>query len=268
MQWEELTSQDFAAAVQDTGGVCLISLGVIERHGPHMPLGTDMLAGQHICNEAAKREPAIVFPPWFLGQIYEAKCFPGTVTIPPVMLVELLLTIFDEIGRNGFTRIIAYVAHGGNCHLAPLLAQCQLDRPRPYQLYTFSYGGGMNEQQKQIWKQTLATDGGGHAGESETSIMLALRPELVKMEAVGDRQGERLGRMDHVKAGVNGFWWYGDFPEHWSGDARPASAEKGRILSGLQIQALASFIKAVKNDQVTPHLAAEFFQREAQLRKA
>ena len=135
MQWEELTSDEFARASVDCGRVCVVALGCIERHGPHMPLGTDMINGQQIAIRAAQREPAIVFPPWYFAQIYEAKCFPGTITLPPAMLVELLLHTYDEIARNGLTKIITYVAHGGNNYLARFLAQCQLDEPKPYQLY-------------------------------------------------------------------------------------------------------------------------------------
>ncbi len=266
MRWEELTSDDFEKAVADCGRVCVISLGVIERHGPHMPLGTDLINGLHVCAQAARREPAIVFPPWFLGQIYEAKCFPGTITVPPAMLVELTLAILDEIGRNGLTKIIAYVAHGGNHWLARFLTQCQLDQPKGYQLYVFDYGAGMTAEERQAWKAAMVTDGGGHAGESETSILLAHHPELVRMEAVGQRVGLRQGRMDHVKPGLNGFWWYADFPEHWSGDARPASAEKGKKLVELQVAALARYIRAVKDDEVTAGLAEEFFGGERRLR--
>ena len=86
------------------------------------------------------------------------------------------------------------------------------------------------------------------------------------MDAVGDRMGETLGRMDHVKPGLNGFWWYADHPDHWAGDARPASAEKGRVLVDLQVKCLARYLRAVKDDRVTPELAAEFFQRERQIR--
>jgi creatinine amidohydrolase len=267
MRWEELTSDEFEKAVVECGRVCLLSLGVIERHGPHMPLGTDLINGQHVCAEAAKREPAIVFPPWYFGQIYEAKCFPGTVTLPPVLMLELWLAILDEIGRNGLTKIVAYCAHGGNIWLSRFLTQCMLEKPKPYQLYVFNYNDGMTDEQRQAWKQALDTDGGGHAGESETSIMMAHHPELVKMAAVGDRMGQRQGRMDHVKPGLNGFWWYADYPEHWAGDARPASAEKGNVLLNLQIECLASYVRAVKDDQATVKLAADFFRRERGLRR-
>ncbi|HUS48472.1 MAG TPA: creatininase family protein [Phycisphaerae bacterium] len=266
MQWEELTSDEFAAASAECGRVCVMALGCLERHGPHMPLGTDMINGHRIAVQAAQREPAIVFPPWMFAQIYEAKCFPGTITLPPTMLVELMLTIYDEIGRNGLTKIITYIAHGGNNHLANFLCQCQLHEHKPYQLYAFSYGAGMTDQQRARWKAILETDGGGHAGESETSIAMHHCPELVKMKATGGRSGVRQGRMDHVKAGFNGFWWYGDYPEHWAGEPATASAEKGKALSALQAEALAAFIRAVKQDEITPKLAQEFFRREAELR--
>ncbi|KKK55602.1 hypothetical protein LCGC14_3072910, partial [marine sediment metagenome] len=75
-----------------------------------------------------------------------------------------------------------------------------------------------------------------------------------------------LGRMDHVKVGLNGFWWYGDYPEHIAGDPRPASAETGEKLLEIQAAAMTRFVRAVKDDEVTPALAKEFFQRERQLR--
>ena len=59
----------------------------------------------------------MVFPEFYFGQIYEARCFPGTVSIPPTLLLELLQAALDEIGRNGFRKIIIYSRHGGNSHL-------------------------------------------------------------------------------------------------------------------------------------------------------
>ncbi|MFN2131272.1 MAG: creatininase family protein, partial [Anaerolineae bacterium] len=113
MQWEHLTSADFAQAVRETG-VCVIAMGVVERHGEHLPLGTDFLNAHRIACLAAEREPAVVFPPFYFGQIYEARCFPGTVTIKPTLLIELIQGVFDEIGRNGFDKIVVYNGHGGN----------------------------------------------------------------------------------------------------------------------------------------------------------
>jgi creatinine amidohydrolase len=266
MRWEELTSDEFTRATVDCGGVCLISMGSLERHGPHMPLGTDMLNGQHICERAAAIEPAVVFPPWYLGQINEARCYPGTVALPPKMLVELLLGLLDEIGRNGFTRIIIYIAHGGNIFLAKFLAQCQLFQRKPYQVYAFNYSAGMTAEEKAAWEAVLTPGGGGHAGESETSVLMAHRPELLKMDALGKLSGERQARMDHVRDGVNALWWYADYPENMTGKPELASAEKGGKLLDILAATLARYVRAVKDDTVTPALAEEFFRREQSLR--
>ena len=92
MQWEELTAPEFAAAARETG-VCVVAMGVLERHSEHLPLGTDYLVGHAIACRAAEKEPAVVFPPFYFGQIYEARCFPGTVTIKPALLLELLANV-------------------------------------------------------------------------------------------------------------------------------------------------------------------------------
>lgn len=267
MRWEELNGDEFPRAVETSRGTCVICLSAIERHGPHMPLGTDLLHGMHVCVEAAKREPAVVFPPWYLGQIYEATCFPGTIAIPPDLLLSVTMAVLDEIGRNGFTKVIGYCSHGGNIHMGRFLAQCMLSKPRPYQFYAFNFNDGWSGKQQRVWRRTLVTDGGGHAGEWETSCLMAHRPDLVKLETAGDDGWRRRKRMDHVRPGFSGFWWYGDYPEHWSGDARPSSSEKGKKLTEIQVSALAEYIGKVKNDDVTPGLAEEFFERERRIRR-
>ena len=110
MQWEQLTAPDFARAVRETG-VCVIDFGVLERHGDHLPLGTDCLNGHRLACLAAEKEAAVVFPLFYFGQIYEARCFPGTVALKPALLLEFVTNILDEAGRNGFRKIILLSAH-------------------------------------------------------------------------------------------------------------------------------------------------------------
>src|SRR5512139_1925804 len=111
MQWEHLTSTEFAGAARETG-VCVIAIGVIEKHSEHLPLGTDFLNGHKIASLAAEKEAAVVFPPFYFGQIYEARCFPGTLALKPTLLLEVIGAVLDEIGRNGFKKIIMLNAHG------------------------------------------------------------------------------------------------------------------------------------------------------------
>jgi creatinine amidohydrolase len=262
MQWEQLTSPDFARAVQETG-VCLVACGVVERHSEHLPLGTDYMNGHRIACLAAEMEPAVVFPPFYFGQIYEARCFPGTLTIPPKLLLELFQAVLDEIARNGFNKIILVNAHGGNAHLLPFLAQCSLAEPKPYTL--FLYRGELSEERQKAWDALLSTPLHGHACECETSVSLANHPELVLMERIPEKPGDPQHRQ-MLPGAYTGIWWYADYPDHYAGDARPATREKGLALRQIQVDALAEFIGAVKADQVTAALEAEFFAREQALR--
>lgn len=264
MQWEHLTSPDFARAVAETG-VCILPFGVVEAHSDHLPLGTDYLTGHRLACLAAEIEPAVVFPPFYFGQIFEARFLPGAVALKPTLLLELIQGVFDEIGRNGFKKIILYNAHGGNNHLLPFLAQCSLYEAKPYSLYY--YTGYLTEAERNAYQAVLETPRHGHACECETSTMLALYPELVNLEAVSSEPGEPLGQLQHLEGNYSGIWWYADYPRHYAGDARPASAEKGRKLVEIQVQALARFIKEVKADRTVPRLESEFFGREKSLRQ-
>jgi len=195
MQWENLTSPDFARAVRETD-VCILALGVLERHSDHLPLGTDFLDAHKIACLAAEKEPAVVFPPFYFGQIYEARCFPGAMTAPPRLLLEILQNVLDEVGRNGFGKIILFNGHGGNTHLVSFLAQCALWDEKPYALYLPTQR--VSPERQAEWDAVRETRKGGHACEVETSITMANYPELVKMDAVPDEPGEALGRLVHL----------------------------------------------------------------------
>jgi creatinine amidohydrolase len=262
MQWEELTATDFAAAVRETG-VCVIAMGVIEKHSEHLPLGTDFLAAHKTACLAAEKEPAVVFPPFYFGQIYEARCFPGTITIQPTLLLELIQGVLDEIGRNGFKKIIIYNGHGGNNHLLGFLAQCALWEERPYSLY-IPLRRLTPEGQKE-WEAMRETTYGGHGCEVETSGMLGTFPHLVKMDRVPEKPAKPLNRMRDLPPTQTGIWWYSDYPDHYAGDARSATEEKGQVLVRLRSDFLAQYIAAVKADQVVPTLENEFFSRIEQM---
>src|SRR6202051_4042939 len=78
-KWEELTAADFRMAVQQSKGTCLLPFGILEKHGPHLPLGTDLLNVRYASLHAAEKEYAVVFPEYYFGQIFEAKHEPGAV---------------------------------------------------------------------------------------------------------------------------------------------------------------------------------------------
>jgi creatinine amidohydrolase len=258
MQWEELTATEFKKAVEEIG-VCLVAMGVVEKHGEHLPLGTDFLNAHKIASLAAEKEPAVVFPPFYFGQIYEARCFPGTITLKPPLLLELIQGVLDEIGRNGFGKIVLYNGHGGNDHLLAFLAQCSLWEESSYSLYLPR--DIINPERKKKWRETLETTEHGHACECETSISLANHAHLVKMNQVPERPSTALGRMSHLPPTFTGIHWYSNYPNHYAGDARAATEEKGRILRELLVDSLAEYLAAVKADDIVPSLNKEFFAK-------
>ncbi|MBV9789599.1 MAG: creatininase family protein [Chloroflexi bacterium] len=259
MRWEELTGDAFVTAVEQSQGVCLVTLSVVEQHGHHLPLGTDTFIGRAVVTRAAAIEPAVVFPDYIFTQIPEARHLPGTIAIDPDLMVQLLDNVCREIARNGLTKIVLVNSHGGNTGLISLFNMLQLYRPRDYVVY-------LVQPMMQLFSGTIDVpwphESEGHAGPGETSIILQERPDLVHMDrAPDDDEGVALGRLrDLQAAGVQtGIWWYADHPTHYQGDARLATAEAGDRLLDAMAQAVVQAVRAIKADEETQRLQDEFF---------
>lgn len=265
MNWDELTAPEFAKAVKEVKGVCVVCVGVVEKHHDHLPLGTDFLNGHKICTMAAQEESAIVFPHYFFGQILEARCFPGTIALDPILTLQLLLAVCEEISRNGLNKIIIYLSHGGNKSLLGYLAQSLLAKRYPFAVFCPPMVVG--PERKKQWNSILETTVNFHAAETETSIMLNNFPELVKMDAIKGK-AEPLGRFKHIPESMAiSADWYADYPEHYAGDANKASKEKGVKLRSILVDGLAEYIRAVKNDNTVLDLMREFYDRVDQVGK-
>jgi creatinine amidohydrolase len=265
MHWEELTSDQFPQAVETARGVCLVPLSVIERHGHHLPMGTDMFIGRELCQRAAALEPALIFPDFYLTQILEARHCPGTIALDADLLVRLLDHVCREIARNGLHKIVLVSAHGGNYHLARFFAQAQLASPRDYVVYVTT--PALDAEDEAALKAAWETTVDGHAGERETSAILAIRPDLVHKDQLhADGEGMPLDRLKALsETGVyTGIWWYGDHPTHYRGDGSPATVEKGELFLSAYARALARAIRAIKADEVAKQLQDEFFAASEQ----
>ncbi len=257
MEWDKLTSPDFAKAVKNVRGVCLLPIGCMEKHGDHLPLGTDALYVHRLCAQAAEAEPAVVFPYFFLSQITEAKHQPGTVALKPELLLPLLENLCDEIARNGLKKILLVNGHGGNNSMLAYFLMTLLAKDKDYTVYSvFWYDGA-----PAAGKAFLEARHDGHGGEIETSGILHYYPELVTTPKSLKRLPlNRLAplRESGISTPVD---WYANYPDHLSADGTPGSAEKGRKLTELQMQRLINQIRLVKKDKVTPALYREFSKR-------
>src|SRR5436309_15473890 len=133
--WEELTAEDFVKALDQAKVVCLLPFGIIEKHGPSGPMGTDLINVRYATFEATKQEYAIVFPEYYFGQIFEAKHQPGTIAYSTHLQLELLQETTAEMARNGCKKIAIVSGHGGNTNLIQFFAQTTLETPKDYVVY-------------------------------------------------------------------------------------------------------------------------------------
>ncbi|MBT5872906.1 MAG: creatininase family protein [Candidatus Latescibacteria bacterium] len=257
MQWEQITSYDFARAVEESSGVGIIPIGVIEAHASHLPLGTDMLASHWYACQAAAEEPVLVFPPYPFGINHESAHLPGSIVIKREIVFSLLENICDEMARQGVRKIVILSGHGGNRYFIPLFVQTLVEKDKEYVVY---YARPELEETPDV----LETSETGHACESETSDMLHITPDLVKMDQVPARPFTSLRRNQPLKeAGVySPMDWFAMYPAMYVGDASKATAEKGHQLSEPYIAALVDILRRVKSDDVTPALQADFLRQK------
>ena len=260
MLWEEMTSGDFAQSVQKSEGVCLLPIGVLEKHGDHLPLGTDMVIASETVKAAAKKSFATIFPYYFFGQIAEARHVKGTIAPSHRLIMDAILEMCDEIHRNGFTKILIVNGHGGNEHFLPFFAQMLPALNRPYAVYTYFVHVLADEQLAAIQTRAGVTDLGGHAGFAETALMMYLRPKLVHMDRVKVEESVSMNRLKGLNdRGVfTGFNWYASYPHHFAGDPSLATAEHGAFLFGMMRDNVAGLIRKIKADTVSPALIEEF----------
>lgn len=255
VQWEDLTAADFRSGIDRSGGVCILPFGILEKHGPHLPLGTDLLKVRYASLQAARREYAIVFPQYYFGQIFEARHEPGTIAYSTHLQLELLQETTDEMARNGCKKILIINGHGGNENLLPFFAQTQLEKEHDYVVYVLPIPDAPSGGPAR--KTTLDM----HAGEWETSAMLVSNPDLVHMDRAHDESGADLARLNLPEPLYTAIWWYARFPNHYAGDGSAATREYGEFRMKAWEDEIVKSLQAIKADQTSLRLQNEFFQK-------
>ncbi len=262
IRWDELVASDWKAALERSKGTCLLPIGVLEKHGPHVPVGADLFSAQYRARQAAEREYVVVFPEYYFGQIYEAKYAPGTVAYPPKLIWDLLQATLDEIARNGFKKIVIYSTHGGNPHWLRYQMQSQLEKPRDYVVYLYDPKPDPEFTREHLKRRKTPLQGDEHAGERETATNILMRPDLVKLERANDEDWRDQNRLAHLPDFWTGVSWYARFPNHYAGDGSKATLELGSWWNDWQTQKLAESLRKVKEDSATPQVQEENFQRQ------
>jgi creatinine amidohydrolase len=254
-KWEELTGPDFIQAIHQSQGVCVLPFGIIEKHGPHLPLGTDLLDVRFAVMNAVKQEYAVVFPEYYFGQIFEARQQPGTVAYSLSTQLTLLQETVSEMARNGCKKIVIVNGHGGNNSLLPLFAQAQMASRRDYVVYVFGL-----PHLDVPGRPAMKTPMDMHAGEGETAHMLIARPDLVHQDRATQESGEDQKRDPLPDTVYTGIWWYARFPNHYAGHGEAATKELGQFDQATWSREIAEALKAIKADEMSLKLQNQFYE--------
>ncbi|MCU0861920.1 MAG: creatininase family protein [Methanomassiliicoccales archaeon] len=231
MRVEELTSAEFAKFMRKSP-VAFVPFGATEAHGPHLPLGTDSLQPEALCDALADRLDGLVFPPVRYGHHSSTRNMPGTMALSYDTLRSLTKDILESLERNGVSRAVIVSGHAGSLHLAALRDAAEdFVRRSPMRLmvltdYDIAYRYPLPEEKD--WPD-------GHGGIVETSRILAIRPDLVKDKRPrGLFQDKRFMIVANPETCM---------PEGMVGDATKASAELGGKVNAFILDRLAELVE-------------------------
>lgn len=253
--YQEMAWPEVKEAAEDNR-VALVPVGSIEDHGKHLPVMTDNLIITSLCDQVARQIPqeVVVLPNAPYGFEAHHMDFPGSINIHWQTLIYLWRDIGKSLACHGFKKIVFANGHGSNA--SPLdLAAREVTLQTDSLCASFSW---WDMVRKEAWELRESTVPGGvsHACEMETSLVMYLRPELVKKEHL----------VQEIPPASNFIWrdLFNPSPvkfmDYWStmtqsgtvGDATLASREKGEKLFTLTVNRLCEFIKEFREREITP----------------
>jgi creatinine amidohydrolase len=233
-RWHALSAADFVDGAM-AHAVAVLPAGAVEQHGPHLPLGTDQLVAEALAERAAELAgdaTVLLLPANAVGHSTEHRSFAGTLTLAP----ELLIGIWRDLGASlacaGVRRLLIVNAHGGNVPAMDIVArELRADHGMlAAALSWFDFGLPDGVMAAEEARHDI------HGGRLETAMMLALHPDLVRMDAAADfpsaSRNLACARPALFARGVGGFGWLAEDlnPQGAMGDAAAADAVTGARL--------------------------------------
>lgn len=225
LRLDALTSPEVRAEIAGGRATVVVALGATEQHGPHLPLATDALLGDHLAELVADRLDAFVAPTVRVGCSSHHLEFPGTLSVSDETFHGIVHGLIHSLARGGFARVVLIPTHGGN--FAPLGAALEkLDSEPGIEVSALT-----DVRVLLAIAQTGATeygvplgDGGLHAGEWETSLLLASHPDMVRDDRF---ESGYTGDLDQALGAIFGSGTHTIAANGVIGDPTHASAEHG-----------------------------------------
>ena len=230
--WTEMTWQDFCGT-DPSRWIAVLPIAAVEQHGPHLPLGTDAFIAEAYLGRVRPALPqglAVSFLPMLtIATSEEHGAYPGTLTLAPETVMRVLTEIGMSLHRSGVRKLVIVSSHGGNVAAVAVAARELRIRPGLFTVTCswsrFGYPDGLFSAEERLH--------GIHAGDIETSIMLAHRPDIVRVDRASHFPSAALGmetEFTWLRAErPAGFGWAIQdlHPSGAVGDASKASARKG-----------------------------------------
>jgi creatinine amidohydrolase len=255
--WADLTTRDFAQ-LQSSGAVAetvaVLPVAAIEQHGPHLPLSVDATLVDGVVAASLPHLPAelpvLFLPTQAVGKSNEHIRFPGTLTLSAETAIRLWTEIGESVARAGVRKLVLFNSHGGQVSIMDIVAR---DLRSRCELLVFSTSWYSLPLGDEVDARFTAEEHrfGIHAGDIETSMMLALRPERVDMGQARDFRSSSQDRAATFAILGNGTsaklgWQMQDYhPMGAAGNAAAATAEKGRVVVDAAGRQLARLLQEV-----------------------
>lgn len=248
--WWDYSTREFAQ-MDMASIVAILPVGAVEQHGPHLPVMVDAAINAGIIAKAVGKmtpeSPALILPAMPIGKSNEHIAFPGTLSLSYETLARLWFEIGESVHRTGCRRLILFNSHGGQPQVMEIV--CRELRVKLAMFAVSASWFGITET-SDLFGST-ERQFGIHGGESETSVMLHLRPDLVEMshaENFAPRSVEIARDYDYLSPeGAVGFGWQTQdlHPAGACGDASLADARRGETAVSRAADGLLKLIEEV-----------------------
>ena len=254
-RFEHLRQPEAAAAGRRPGSTIVWPMGALEQHGPQLPLITDALFADRILDAVLNRLPADCpiwrLPAQAIGFSPEHGDFPGTLSLPADLLIDLLESIGSQLAAMGFQRLVLFNAHGGQIALLQVAARQLRRRAASMAVLPCFIWSGVDGLDALLPPEEL--EQGLHAGLAETSLMLHLAPDLVGP----DRPVDGLQRSGQLSQPPQGWSLEGAAPCAWLtsdlsetgviGDSRDSSTALGEALENRLVDHWQTLLESLLN---------------------
>jgi creatinine amidohydrolase len=209
----ELTGQEADGA---DFSIMLLPVGAVERHGDHLPLGTDAMTALYVAERVAEKVRGLLLPPVWYGSCMAMRGHRGTFDVSQDVLATYVTEILREAWRNGARLVVVVNGHGGNTQALHYAARRVAGETELAVVVVDWWRDVAVEERARLFARP------GHAGEDETSAMLVIAGDLVDMEAAGEAEASTLPIRIYHRGLEERI-----YSKALTGDARLASREKG-----------------------------------------